>query len=102
MKPVNKRNLGVRCAILVFWAFAGCTSQQMAQTHRDKEDNCKNSSYWRGIEPTRIAKLVIAINNEHQSFAHFVTINEPKLVQSVYLDLVSRQSLPMKRYLMIA
>lgn len=106
MKPVNMRKLGIACAISVLCVLVGCTSQQMAQTHSGKANHSNNDSGWRGIEPTRIAKLVIAANDGHaHTFTNLATISESAFVafvQSIYRDLVSRESLEIKRYLMVA
>jgi len=102
MKPVNMRKLGVGYAVLVCCALVGCTSQHMAQTHSGEANLSDNGSRWRGIEPARIAKLVVAGNDGRvHTFTNLVTVAEPAFVQSLYRDLISRKSFVVKRYLMV-
>jgi len=104
MNLVKMTKLGIGCAVLVFFLclLVGCTSRKPAQTHRDETNPFKHVSYWRGIEPKHIAKLMIAGNDGHtHTFTNLVTVNEPVFVQSLYRDLASRESSMVKRYLMV-
>ena len=103
MKPVkNRRTLGVGCVILVSCVLASCTAQQRTQTHSGEATLSDKESQWKGFEPTRIEKLVIAGDDGRgYTFTNLVTISEPAFVQSLYQDLASRESLPARRILWI-
>jgi hypothetical protein len=100
MKTVNPATLAA--VVVVSCVLAGCASQQMAPTPARGATPPNSGNGWREVEPARLAKLVIAANDgQSRTFTNQVSISDPVFVQSLYRDLVARELLPVKRYLLV-
>lgn len=97
---------GIREAVCfsAILALLGCTSHRVAQMdlRHEKATSPVAVDQWRGIDPTRISRLLVARSeNGGYSFTNLLTVAEPAFVQGLFGDLVHRESLRVKHYMWV-
>jgi hypothetical protein len=88
--------------LLVLWMPVGCSSYRRTQSSSTEVTRLSDLEEWRGIEPRRITKLLVAVSDDGgYSFTKLVTIDEREFVQTNFTLLASQKSVAAKLHLII-